>query len=34
MMFGAPAWFFVCVIIAARNFRQAWRDADWEGMKR
>lgn len=33
MMFGAPAWFIVGVILAARNVRQAWRDADWEKLK-
>lgn len=34
LMFGAPLWPVFGAVVAARNFRQAWRDADWKGMKR
>ena len=33
IMFASPAWFFIGAIIAAREFRAAWRAADWKRLK-
>lgn len=33
MIFGAPLWPVVGFVLASRNIRQVWRDADWEKLK-
>lgn len=34
MMFGSPLWPVIGAIVIARNFRQVWRDAHWDELKR